>query len=200
MSWEVVSEDIEKARCACGKGFVTRHVSEEGDDWNRYRPKKFGEKIDCEDCASRYHLEYLNNQRGEIAYLVPNGCTILARTEKSRLPFEQFINFENRAVALFTKKRLLDVIDDMSRSKYSTRLSLDQSKKIVEMFYQDRKSRKLANIISVLEKCVAEYEDFEWNFEKVQAFRRKEAETLRENRKEKDRILSLSHRLSFHCK
>lgn len=189
MSWEIMNEWKEQSVCACGKGFVTRICYREGDDWNRFREGNSNWEIECEECSEKYHIE------GE--YLVPKGKTIDLKTSPEQLPFEYNINFENRAVALFTIEELKSAVEDMKSSKFSTRLSLDISKKLVDMYYRAKKLKKLTTIIDALMYCINNYDDFEWNYDKVKEYRKQEVEEIIENEKVVNKVLSESFKLKY---
>lgn len=189
MSWEVMYEWKEKAVCACGKGFVTRICYEEGDDWNRFRDGVSVEKIECENCSNKYHIEG--------TYLVPNGETLNIKTVPETLPFEQFITFDIRAVALYPKETLIRVVEDMRLNKCSTRVTLNESKNIVLMYYRAKKSKMLSNIIEALNNCIEKYDEYEWTYNTIKSFRKEEAIALKENEMKQKQIIALSHKLIY---
>lgn len=207
MSWERMFDRTEKAVCACGEGFVTRNCYEEGDDWDRYRTGLENEIIECEKCSSEYHIEHLMKHYNcpkwvgdgvvDTAYLVPNGHTLQMQIEPERLPFECSVNFEKTAVALFKKEDLLVAIDDMKKSKYSTRLSLEISQRLVSLYHKTKKSKKLSNVVAAIEICINNYDSYEWTFDKVQKFREEETVKLKKNCEELQQILSSSIELKF---
>lgn len=197
----------EQAVCACGEGFVKRNSYQEGDDWNRFREGVENEEIRCGKCAEKYHIEHLVKRYNcmpwdgdgiiDTTYLVPNGKTINIQSEPKRLPFECFVNFNEQAVALYSKEDLQAAIEDMKTNKFSTRLSLETSKNLVSAYLRDKKSKKLANIIKALDFCIENYDNFEWTFAKVKEFRKEEAKLLKDNEKELEQTLSESYELNF---
>lgn len=207
MSWERMYDREEIAICACGNGFVKRNSYQKDDDWNRYRTGVENERIECGICADKYHIEHLVKHYNcmswegdgivDTTYLVPNGETLNIKTEPESLPFENYVFFDKKAVALFTKEELQAAIDDMRNSKFSTRLSLETSQKLVSIHFRDKKSKKLLNVITALEYCIENYDSFEWTYDKVQAFRKEEASMLKNNRKELKQTLTISHELKF---
>ena len=207
MSWERMYDRKEQAVCACGEGFVERNSYREGDDWNRFREGVENEEIRCDKCAEKYHIEHWIKRYNcmpwegdgiiDTTYLVPNGKTLNVQTEPKRLPFECFVNFNEQAVALYSKEDLQAAIEDMKTNKFSTRLSLETSKELVSAYFKDKKSKKLANIIVALDLCTKNYDNFEWTYVKVKEFRKEEAKLLKENKKELEQTLSESYRLKF---
>lgn len=197
----------EQAVCACGQGFVKRNSYQEGDDWNRFREGVENEEIRCDKCAEKYHIEHLVKRYNcmpwdgdgiiDTTYLVPNGKTFHIQIEPKRLPFECFVNFNEQAVALYSKEDLQAAIEDMTANKYSTRLSLETSKNLVSAYFRYKKSKKLANIIKALDFCIENYDNFEWTYTKVKEFRKEEAKLLKDNEKELEQTLSESYELKF---
>lgn len=205
MSWERMSERKEKAVCACGKGLVTRISYTEGDDWNRYREGTYGEKIECDECARKYHIEpisksYLTSEGYETVttdYLVPNDMTLKIKTEPTRLPYEYHLNFSENAVALFSKEELQAAIEDMKKSKYSTRVSFASSKRLAELHLKCKKSKSLAKVIASLESCILNYENYEWTHDKVIEYKEQERLEIEENQKKLQQALQKSHKLRY---
>lgn len=207
MSWERMYDRKEQAVCACGEGFVERNSYQEGDDWNRFREGVENEEIRCDKCAEKYHIEHLVKRYNcmpwdgdgiiDTTYLVPNEKTFNIQIEPKRLPFECFVNFNERAVALYSKEDLQAAIEDMKANKYSTRLSLGISQNLVSAYFRDKKSKKLANIIKALDFCIENYDNFEWTYVKVKEFRKEEAKLLKKNEKELQQTLSESYELKF---
>ena len=193
MSWEIMDKWDEKSVCACGKGFVIRTCYEEGDDWDRYRSGVLKTEIKCENCVSKYHIE--GGEDG--VYLVPNGKTLRINVTPKRLPFEWSYDFMKNVVAIYSKDTLLCVIDDMKLKKYSTRVSLGESKNIIALFYRSTRSKKLPHIIDALSKCIDKYDEFEWNYETVKAFRKEETIVLSKNKEKLKQIKKESYKLGL---
>ena len=102
MAWETMWEWKERARCACGRGFVIRSCYTEGDDWNRYRDGISDVQIDCECCAAKYHPE--DSLDG--TYLVPNGETLRINTrEEDALALNESRRKRNRIKKVSYKLR-----------------------------------------------------------------------------------------------
>lgn len=210
MSWEVISDNKEKAVCACGKGFAVRNVCKRADDWNRFDERIYGEGIECPECAKKYHIEHVvkhyNCMRWDgdgivdTTYLVPNNMTLKIQTEPERLPYENTIRFNDRAVALYSKDELIAARNDMEVSKFSTRLTLAASRDLVSMYNREKKSKKLANVMDAIDYCVENYDSFEWTYPKIKAFREKEAGILEENKDRLAQALAVSLRLEFDYK
>lgn len=198
-------EHSQKAVCACGNGYVTRKTYMDGDDWNRYREGTFDEKIECVECARKYHLESISKsfstpngyETMTKDYLVPNAMTLKLQTEPVSLPFEHFAVFVDNAVARYPKEELKASIEDMKVSKYSTRVTRDSSKELVGLYQRCNKSRSLPKIIETLEYCVADYDKFEWTYNKVMLFREEENKQLDANKDKLKKTLSESYELRY---
>ena len=207
MSWERMYNRKGQAVCACGEGFVGRNSYQEGDDWDRFREGVENEEIRCDKCVEKYHIEHLVKRYNcmpwdgggiiDTTYLVPNGKTINIQIEPKRLPFEYFVNFNEQAVALYSKEDLQAAIEDMKTNKFSTRLSLETSKNLVSAYFRDKKSKKLANIIKALDFCIENYDNFEWTYAKVKEFRKEVAKLLKENEKPLKQTFLESYELKF---
>lgn len=173
MSWEDMGTRIFRAKCACGEGYVEHSYDLYGDDWNRYENRNERTEIVCPFCKVAYHLE------GN--YLVPNGLTLKDYHPEHKFNFE----FDEWLVATFSKEDLSEVLQDMKINKFSTRLSLSNSKYVVSQFG----SRKLANIIPIIEKCITNYDSFTWTKARI--------EKLKEIQYETNRLLSDIHEMIF---
>ncbi len=57
MSWDTINYD-EASICACGKGYVIRHMQQRDDDWNRSETSCLGEELSCPNCKTKYHIEH----------------------------------------------------------------------------------------------------------------------------------------------
>ena len=205
MSWERMFERKERAVCVCGKGYVIHTTYTEGDDWNRYREGTYGARIECDECAQKYHIEsitksYLTSEGYETVttdYLVPNGMTLEIKIEPTRLPYERFLNFSENAVALFSKGELQEAIENMRKSKYSTRVSLGSSRTLVELHLKCKRSKSLPKIISALESCIVDYDSYEWTHDKVVEYKEREKLEIEENQKKLQQVLAQSHKLRY---
>ncbi len=163
-----------RASCACGKGYVEYHEYSEMNDWNQSREGTYGDRIECDACRSKYHIETRSwsyyKHRGdygtvEIKYLVPIGESINMKPEIS-LPS---LSFEEEIVASYTQKELSDALTDMKDSKYSTRVKNEVSKDIITRYERRHKKRSLYPIVELLEKLVNKYGTFTWTNDKYVA-------------------------------
>lgn len=203
MSWETIYDKLERSHCACGKGVVIRHNYMKMDDWNRNENGYYGEKIQCNDCNEKYHIEHniihypclpwKSDGVSNIPYLVPNGMTLEHDVSQKNFNF----SLEERVVSSFEKVNLQMVIDDMITSKYSTRLKLVDSKSIVKLFYQKYLKRSLPNIITLLQECVYNYDSYEWTCEKMKKYQAQERQRIEANQKIINDTISQSYRLEF---
>lgn len=204
MSYERMREDLQQATCACGRGKVIRTYYYEMDDWNRTRDGYEGEEINCDACKTKYHIESTEQHyscpkwKGDGIvtnfFLVPNGKT-LHPAYKNSVHFSY--QFKDRCVSDFPLDTLNDVLIDMRENKYSTRLSLEASKKIVKMYYQSYKKKSLPAIIGILQACVDNYYSFEWTYEKKQEYDKELQKEIEERHKMIDEVLSESYPLNF---
>lgn len=204
MSWDTVYDRLEKSSCACGKGSVLRHSYMRMDDWNRIDDGYYGEEIRCEYCSKKYHIEH--NIRhflcpswegdgiNDIPFLVPIGMTL-----KHDLS-PKYFNFglDEKIVSSYKKSNIQAVIDDMSINKYSTQLTLDASKDIVNLYYRTYRKRSLPNIIKLLQKCKSNYDSYEWTFEKMQNYKNEEQKRIETNTQIINDVISKSYKLSFN--
>lgn len=203
MSWDTMYDDLEKSQCACGNGTVTRYHYSKMDDWNRTRSGYHDEKIQCINCASKYHIEHHVQHHfslpwkgdgiSDTTYLIPNGMTLKHDISEKKFGF----NLEECIVSSYKKDSLVKIIDDMMRSKYSTRLGLADSNEIVSLYYCKYKKRSLPNIVNLLKQCVFDYSSYEWDFDKMQEYKRQEKKRIEVNTRKIDDTISQSHKLDF---
>ena len=156
MSWDTVYDRLKKPSCACGKGIVIWHTYMEMNDWNQIRDDYYGEEIQCEHCGRKYHIEHdikhfiCPSWEGDgvrdTTYLIPNGMTL----QHDIMPKHFNFHLDEKVVAFYTKDSLQSVVDDMTTNRYSTRLTLSDSKNIVSLYYPKYRKRSLPNIIK---KC-----------------------------------------------
>ena len=155
MSWDTVYDRLEKSSCACGKGSVLRHSYMRMDDWNRTDDGYYGEEIQCDYCSKKYHIEhYIRHFFGpswegdgisDIPFLVPIGMSLKHDVSPKYFNF----GLDEKIVSSYEKRNIQAVIDDMSTNKYSTRLTLNESRDIVNLYYRTYRKRSLPNIIKL---------------------------------------------------
>ena len=142
MSYDRIRKELQTATCACGKGTVTRLYYYEMNDWNQTREGYTDEEIHCEDCRVKYHIDcnttYFtqpkwkgDGQRTDY-YLVPNGLTTHHRADTMHFNF----TIDEWCAAAFPEAELKDALEDMVTNKYSTRLTTEAAKEIVEHYYR----------------------------------------------------------------
>jgi hypothetical protein len=90
------------------------------------------------------------------------------------------------------------VIEDMSINKYSTRLTLDDSRDIVNLYYRTYRKRSVPNIIELLQKCKSDYNSYEWTFEKIQKYKIEEQQRIETNTQLINDTISKSYKLDFN--
>ncbi len=204
MSWDVIRDVKQETSCACGRGHVIKHHVTRMDDWNRYEEEDYGFTIECPDCRKKYDIDSLSysyyKDRGDYGtvtrwYLVPKGESI-----KENIPMclrERPINYDEMVTAFYTKEQLQAVIDDMKKSRYSTRVSLDESRQIIQDFKHRYRTCKLSVVIPYLEKTVAEYDTREWTYEKMTRIKQEYHDVAASEKKRIEDVLSRSYKLSF---
>lgn len=186
MSWER-SEYTEFSLCACGRGKVIRVSYREEDDWNRTRYGTIREKIECNYCEKRYHIEKFIRKTNfrpwegdssiEESYLVPKKLSIPETVKEKSFCFK----VDEQIVAYFTKEEIVTVIEDMISSKYSTRLKQENSKKIVTIYRKTYKKVRLSPIIESLNTILENYNSYEWTQDKYMNYKVKEKNIIEEN-------------------
>lgn len=204
MSYDTIRDELQKAPCACGKGFVVRRYYYEMNDWNQTREGYTDREIKCDACKAKYHIEettrYYNclpwKGDGKVTnfYLVPNGETL----HPDRKYVRSFsYAFADTCVASYPVHILQDVIKDMKLNKYSTRLELKASQEIVGTYYRHYKKRSLPPIISALQNCVDNYDSYEWTYDKMQEYLKLQKEEAEKNEKYVADVLKKSFPLDF---
>lgn len=203
MSWNRI-EYNEKAACACGEGYIIRHMYRDEDDWNRIRGGCKGIDIDCPECKAKYHIQTITRHFvqyswdgdgiSETVYLVPNGVTIPSTVEERCFSFS---DFKENAVSTFTENQLREAYQDMLENKYSTRLQNDVSKKLVEKYYKRYKKKNLQSICVEIEEAIRNYHRYEWTPERILDYKNAEKERIKKNREEIEAARSLSFKLIF---
>ena len=186
MSWDRF-EFTEVAQCACGKGYVVRVAYTEDDDWNRSRSGIINEEIACENCRTQYHIEHVirhyscpsweGDGISDKAYLVPNSLTIPEQISEEQILF----TVEEEIVSIYSCDEIHAVKADMTKNKYSTRLELENSRRIVSIYEKRYKKKRLAPIIDMLCSIEQQYDKYEWTPEKIAAYRDAEKAKIREN-------------------
>ncbi|MCI8427083.1 MAG: hypothetical protein HFJ03_06065 [Lachnospira sp.] len=86
----------------------------------------------------------------------------------------------------------------MSINKYSTRLTLDDSRDIVNLYYRTYRKRSVPNIIELLQKCKSDYNSYEWTFEKIQKYKIEEQQRIETNTQLINDTISKSYKLDFN--
>ncbi|MBU3228903.1 hypothetical protein [Clostridium algidicarnis] len=203
MSWDTMYDRLEQSQCACGNGVVTRRSYSKMDDWNRTKDGYYDEKIQCEDCNSKFHIEHYikhffcppwkGDGISDTPYLVPNSKTLKHDVSQKQFNFR----LEEEIVSSFNKNTLETIVDDMTTSKYSTRLKLTDSEKVVDLYFRQHKKRSLPNIIKLLQQCVYNYNSYEWGFTTMQKYRHKEQLRIETNSKKINDSISQSFELEF---
>lgn len=176
MSWERDYDKEEFIVCPCGEGKIVRRVYSESNDWGQSESGEYGEQIVCDNCSYLYHVEKLVNYvpapkwkedgRRVSYYLVPNGMTLKPQKEKR----DFYFNFEELVVSNYSIDEIKNVIEDMKTNKYSTRLQNKDSDKIVGWHVRWYKKKNIYDIILKLQKCIEDYDRYEWSKEKYNAF------------------------------
>ena len=96
---------------------------------------------------------------------------ILAETLKPQKEKRDFyFNFEELVVSNYSIDEIKNVIEDMKTNKYSTRLQNKDSDKIVGWHVRWYKKKNIYDIILKLQKCIEDYDRYEWSKEKYNAF------------------------------
>ena len=203
MSWDTVYDRLEKSSCACGKGRVIRHSYMRMDDWNRTDDGYYGEEIQCEHCSKKYHIEHYirhffcpsweGDGISDIPFLVPIGMSLKHDVSPKYFNF----GLDEKIVSSYEKRNIQAVIDDMSINRYSTRLILNESRDIVNLYYRTYRKRSLPNIIKLLQKCKSNYDSYEWTFEKMQKYKIEEQQRIETNTQIINDTISKSFKLDF---
>lgn len=202
MSWDR-TEYVETAVCACGKGTIVRHAYREKDDWNREREKIISEKIYCDACEKKYHIEHYvryflqplweGDGVMDRAFLVPNNYTIPAEISERIFRF----NLDEQIVATYCLEEILSAKSDMIRNKFSTRLERQSSKEIVKLFAKKYKKRSLSLIVELLSQIESRYEDYKWTPLRMEEYRNQEKIRIKENEQAIQDVLNQSFELRF---
>lgn len=205
MGYERIYERRQQSTCACGKGRVVRTYYESMNDWNQTIDGYEEEKIECDECKAQYHIEtlprtyYLPKWVGASistdVYLVPKGETL---NQSCKYRDIHLFNFEELCVAEYPIEKIRVVIEDMQKSKFTTRLTLSDSKEIVSKFYSKYRRKKLSDIVIALQKCVDSYYNHEWTYEKMCQYQRLQREEKENNECILQTVLAKSFPLDFH--
>ena len=204
MSWDKY-EYLKKYKCPCGNGVVELHFERLDDDWNRTEIHYEGAKILCHVCKNKYHVEaltryyscpsWIRDGHSTSYYMISNGMKIpKVITKKS--DFAYFNNLKEEIINKVTKQDLIDVIADMEKNRYSTRIDLANSKQIVRIFYKQEKHKSLKTILPVLQELLSTYDEYKWNPETIASDRKNEKHMIEENEKHISDVLSKSYELS----
>lgn len=106
---------------------------------------------------------------------------------------------DEKIVSAYEKSNIQAVIEDMSINKYSTRLTLEDSKDIVNLYYGTYRKRGLPNIIKLLKQCKSNYDSYEWTFERMQKYKIEEQQRIETNKRIISDTISKSYKLNFHA-
>ena len=202
MSWER-TEYEEISKCACGKGTVVRHSYIEDDDWNRIQEGVISEEICCDTCRGNYHIEHYihhyfclpwkGNGIIDKAYLVPNNLSIPPEIHEKSFHF----NLDEQIVATYCLEEILKAKLDMIQNRYSTRLTRQSSKEIINLFAKKHKKRSLASIVELLSHIETQYETYEWTPQRLAEYREQEKIKIQSNQESIAAILDKSFELDF---
>ncbi len=203
MSWDTIHYDL-FAKCACGKGKVIRHIERRDDDWNRSETYCIGEEIECSDCCNKYHIEHVIHHYycppwkgdgiSDRAFLVPNEIKMPPRKNEHYFVFS---DIDEEIVASLSLEDIKASIDDMKTNKYTTRLQLESSERIVDLYQGRYRKRNLKLITPILEDIIQNYNKYEWTHDKMIEYRHKEKEEIENNKKEIERVIEQSFELEF---
>ena len=202
MSWDR-TEHTEVATCACGNGKIVRQVCTACDDWNRVESAIISEKINCQDCIKKFHIEHyvrhINCPSWEgdgiidKAFLVPNNLTIPQELSERCFHFE----IDEEIVSKYSLEDIIESKADMIRNKFSTRLERKSSREIIALYFRKYRRKSLPPIIRLLNYIENQYEKYVWTPQRLQEFRSEEKYRLRENKHLINEILSKSFELDF---
>lgn len=203
MSWETL-ESRSQARCACGKGTVVQIKRERSDDWNRSQRVSQSEEILCADCKIKYHIQHLvrhypcrpwdGDGVSDRVFLVPNGVEMPPVIAKKDFSFS---TVEENIVSSTPLKTIKACIDDMETNKYSTRMQLNDSHRIVALFEKYRKTKSLKRIIPVLDEIVQNYDNYKWTPESIEEYKKQEKVEIQKNEQVIQKVISQSYELYF---
>ena len=204
MSWERFEHDV-WARCACGKGKVIRHLYSKYDDWNRSEHGCISEEIQCDNCKKKFHIEHLirrywcpswvSDGISDRIFLVPNGLKIPPIMSEKTFYFS---NIDEEIVSKFAFDEIESVIIDMKEKKFSTKLTKEESKGILKIYYKRTKRKSLPPIISSLEQIIQNYEIYDWTPDKINEYRVSEKSAIDNNEKAIKKIIKESYELNFN--
>lgn len=205
MSWDRHNYD-EQSKCACGNGKIIKHCWQADDDWNRSETGIYSIDFSCSNCDKNYHLEKIDRYswcppwKGDghstRYYLVPNGIKMPNVIER-KSDYDFFNTFEEQIACQFTFQDIQAVVNDMKESKYSTRVKLDNSNRIISLFSKAKKTKALNKIVPSLEAILSNYDSYEWTFEKIKKYREDEEEMISKNEKKIAHVISKSYELDF---
>ena len=181
MSWEEMWNANYRSKCACGKGYVEYKYTLYGDDWNRHETRNETYQIHCNFCKLAYNIEN--------GCLVPKGLSLKYETQHHllQLPFDEWV------VSNYSLDTIKKIKNDMMINKFSTRLSLQESKYIVSHYGK----KKCKEIIPILEKCIEHYDDYFWHKEDVEKYEKLQAQTNKFIYDTHNKIYEQSYLLEF---
>lgn len=203
MGWDRIRID-KYSNCACGQGQVIKHCWQEDDDWNRSRSGVSGYDIDCPDCKSNYHICSITRRHvcpswksdgiSMYEYLVPNGLKL----PKAITPMIiQTDSADAEIVSRYSVETIKNVIDDMNKNKYSTRVYLRESKSIICICNKRLHTKSLSKIVPYLKEIIDKYDTYKWNPVTISEFKKKEQTQIQNNENEIARVVSKSILLDF---
>lgn len=207
MEWETVTY-LEKATCACHQGKVLKYeYGKRNDDY--YFIKDHNKTvIECPSCARKYNVQtvkrrnfLLTPENGdpyiETYYLVPQGLEIPDVIYK-QADFEFYNSFEEFIVLYYTKAEIQEFIKSLQVAKiYHTKPQSPHARVILEAYNDYYHSKDYSQIIDSLKKILTEYDSFKWNVSEFKDFREKEAEMIKANENEINKIIDESYELKF---
>ena len=129
-------------------------------------------------------------------YLVPNNIKIPSVITKKN-DYEFYDTFEEQLAGQYTKTELYDAINDMQENKYSTRVKLNISKRIIHIFSKAKNTKSLKRIVPQLKTILKNYDNFEWTITKIEKFREEEKKTIADNEEKIAQAISKSYELDF---
>ena len=81
---------------------------------------------------------------------------------------------------------------------YSTRLATEIAKKIFRLYFKRYRKKRLDPIKDEIHSAIRKYDTFEWNYDRIQAYKVEEDEKVRRNEEKRKNIIEASFALDFH--
>lgn len=107
------------------------------------------------------------------------------------------VALDEQIVSQFSLTEISAAKSDMLKNKYSTRLELQISRDIVELFFKEYKRRSLPPIIALLKDIENNYGHYEWTSERLKKYRNNEENQIAERKQAIANIIEKSIELSF---